>query len=67
MYLHSCLDYINWCVPKHTGSPCHPSDQESLDTANVLGEVSTLDPRLQVCVDKEPNRLIGALFHDGGW
>lgn len=65
-HLHSCFDYINWCVPKHTCGSSHSTNHKSPDVANVLGRVSILEIVFQVCVDKEPNSLVGALFQDGG-
>lgn len=57
---------VDWCVSKHAGSPRYPSDKEGSDVANVLGLVPTLEPVLEIRVDKEPDHLVGALFEDGG-
>ena len=66
IYLHTCLDYVDWCISKHTGSSCDSSNEKRSDVANVLHIVTSLHPLLEACVNEEADGLVGALLNDGG-
>lgn len=64
-HLHPGLNHINWSVAKHTSSSCSCATQCCLHSTNVLGVVITLDPVLEVLVDKKSDHLVRALLKYG--